>query len=90
MGSSPAPTTIKEEKMGKTHEVGGARARKDLIKQIEEAGWRRVKTKSGHLQFVHPILKGRVTVPSKITKNIELSILSQARIRRNIFDEAGK
>ena len=77
--------------MGATHGKGSAKSRKELIRQIEKAGWVMIKKgKSGHLQFKHPIYKGRVTIPSKITRNIELSILSQARLRRNIFDEEGK
>ncbi len=34
---------------------------KDLIKILKKDGWRRVKSK-GHLQFKHPVKKGRVTI----------------------------
>lgn len=36
---------------------------KDLIKILKKDGWRRVRSKSGHLQFKHPVKKGKVTVP---------------------------
>ena len=60
---------------------------RDLIKSIEADGWYMVNGKgngSSHLQFKHPIKKGKVTIPvskGSLTKNIELSVLRQAGFR---------
>jgi predicted RNA binding protein YcfA (HicA-like mRNA interferase family) len=36
----------------------------DLIKELEKAGWRRVRVRGSHHQFAHPERKGMVlTVP---------------------------
>jgi predicted RNA binding protein YcfA (HicA-like mRNA interferase family) len=34
-----------------------------IISAIEKAGWQQVATKGSHVQFKHPALPGRVTVP---------------------------
>ena len=34
----------------------------EIIKIIEKDGWYRVRSKSEHLQFKHPVKKGKVTV----------------------------
>jgi predicted RNA binding protein YcfA (HicA-like mRNA interferase family) len=36
---------------------------RDIIRLLERAGWRRVAQKGSHVQFKHPELPGRVTVP---------------------------
>jgi len=56
---------------------------KELIKIIEQDGWFLARQSGGHRQFKHPVKRGIVTVPYKITKNIELSVMRQAGIRRN-------
>lgn len=56
---------------------------KELIKIIEQDGWFLARQTGGHRQFKHPIKPGIVTVPYRITKNIELSVMRQAGIRRN-------
>ena len=53
-------------------------SRKELCKFVERKGWVRVKSK-GHLQYKHPTIPGRVTIPHKITKNIEHSIRKQMK-----------
>lgn len=57
---------------------------KDLIKILKKDGWRRVRSKSGHLQFKHPVKKGKVTVPfhgnHDLRKKVVKSILKQAQI----------
>ncbi len=35
----------------------------DVIKALQAAGWRKVAQKGSHVQFRHPDLAGRVTVP---------------------------
>ena len=59
---------------------------KEIIKIIEKDGWRRVKSRSGsgHLQFKHPVKKGKVTVSfhgnHDLRKKVVKSILKQAQI----------
>jgi predicted RNA binding protein YcfA (HicA-like mRNA interferase family) len=36
---------------------------REIIKRIEEDGWRKVGSQGSHVQFCHPEKKGRVTVP---------------------------
>lgn len=56
---------------------------KKLIKILKKDGWRRVKSK-GHLQFKHPVKKGRVTISfhgnHDLNKDEIKSILKQAQI----------
>lgn len=58
--------------------------RSKLIKELEADGWYLVRQKGSHCQFKHPIKKGKVTVPYRITKNIELSVKRQAGLRKII------
>ncbi len=54
---------------------------RDLIKILEEHGWRLVRVSGSHHQFRHPIKKGLATVPHP-QKDVPLktvkSILKQA------------
>lgn len=56
----------------------------EIIKIIEKDGWYRVRSKSGHLQFKHPVKKGKVRVPfhgnHDLRKKVVKSILKQAQI----------
>jgi predicted RNA binding protein YcfA (HicA-like mRNA interferase family) len=36
---------------------------REVIAALEAAGWREVARKGSHVQFKHPTLPGRVTVP---------------------------
>ena len=36
---------------------------REIITVLEAAGWREVARKGSHVQFKHPTLPGRVTVP---------------------------
>lgn len=36
---------------------------KDIVKKLEQDGWKLVATKGSHHQFKHPTKPGRVTVP---------------------------
>ena len=42
--------------------LGSVKTR-DIIKLLENSGWRQVRSKGGHRQFKHPTKSGRVTVP---------------------------
>ena len=56
----------------------------EIIKIIEKDGWYRVRSKSEHLQFKHPVKKGKVTVSfhgnHDLRKKVVESILKQAQI----------
>lgn len=59
---------------------------KDLIKIIEQDGWRLVSQKGSHRQYRHPTKKGRVTIaPHKMSDDVNLktenSILKQAGLK---------
>ena len=36
---------------------------REVVQMLEAAGWYRIPSKDGHLQFRHPERPGRVTVP---------------------------
>lgn len=55
--------------------------RNELIRQLEEDGWKKIAQRGSHSQYKHPTKKGKVTVPYEITKNIELSVQRQAGLR---------
>jgi len=58
---------------------------RDLIKLIENDGWRRVRTRGSHRQYKHPVKKGRVTVPGHAGDDVHpgtlKSVLSQAELK---------
>ncbi|NDJ13481.1 MAG: addiction module toxin, HicA family [Acidobacteriia bacterium] len=60
---------------------------REILQVIEDDGWRFHSQKSSHRQFVHPVKKGRVTVPGKpgddLTPGLLRSIFSQAQISIN-------
>ena len=59
---------------------------REVIRLIEEDGWRYQSQKGSHRQYVHPIKRGRVTVPGKPGDDLHpktlASILQQAQLRR--------
>jgi predicted RNA binding protein YcfA (HicA-like mRNA interferase family) len=60
---------------------------RDLIKKIEAAGWVHESTKGSHMQFGHPVLPGKITVPGggKLSREVPAgtlnSILRQAGLK---------
>lgn len=64
--------------MGHAANRGG---RKGLIKLIEADGWYLARVSGGHWQYKHPTKQGLVTIPMRISKNIELSVRRQAGLR---------
>jgi predicted RNA binding protein YcfA (HicA-like mRNA interferase family)/predicted RNase H-like HicB family nuclease len=44
--------------------LGGMKVR-DLIRRLEEDGWRQVRTRGSHRQFQHSVKPGTVTVAGK-------------------------
>lgn len=56
-----------------------------LIKLLEADGWRLVRTRGSHQQYVHPTKPGTVTVPhprKDLGKGLVAAIMRQARLRR--------
>jgi predicted RNA binding protein YcfA (HicA-like mRNA interferase family) len=56
---------------------------RELIKKVETAGWKQVKSKGSHRQFKHDEKKGRVTIPGHLPE-----ILPPKTIQ-SILDQAG-
>jgi predicted RNA binding protein YcfA (HicA-like mRNA interferase family) len=58
---------------------------REIIKRLEQDGWKQVAQKGSHRQFKHPTKPGRVTVSGKLSddvpKFLEYSILKQAGLR---------
>jgi predicted RNA binding protein YcfA (HicA-like mRNA interferase family) len=59
---------------------------RDVIRLIEEDGWRFLEQQGSHRQFKHAVKRGRVTVPGKPGDDLHpktlASILQQAQLRR--------
>lgn len=57
---------------------------RDIIRLIEEDGWRLHSTRGSHRQYKHPVKAGRVTVPGKRGDDVSAptlaSILKQAKL----------
>lgn len=53
--------------------------RNELIKLLKKNGWALLRQKGGHCQFIHPDRPDKITVPFKVKKNIELSIMRQIK-----------
>ena len=58
---------------------------RDIIKMLEKDGWYLIAVKGSHMQYKHPLKRGRVTIAGK--KNHDLapgtlnSILKQAGLK---------
>lgn len=61
---------------------------RDLIRTIENDGWRHIGTKGSHRQFKHPEKRGRVTVPGHPSDDVHpdtlKSVLIQAGLRGKV------
>ena len=59
---------------------------REVIRMIEQDGWRMVEQQGSHRQFKHPAKRGRVTVPGKPGDDLHpktlASIFHQAQVRR--------
>ena len=59
---------------------------RDLIRLVEDDGWRLVETEGGHRQFKHPNKPGRVTVSGHpgddMPKGTLASVMRQAGLKR--------
>jgi predicted RNA binding protein YcfA (HicA-like mRNA interferase family) len=58
---------------------------REIIRRLETDGWYVVATRGSHRQHVHPAKKGRVTVPGKLSADLQpgtlKSILRQAGLK---------
>jgi predicted RNA binding protein YcfA (HicA-like mRNA interferase family) len=58
---------------------------KEMIRYIESDGWFLFRTRGDHRQFKHPAKKGKVTVPGKLSDDLDPntanSILKQAGLK---------
>jgi predicted RNA binding protein YcfA (HicA-like mRNA interferase family) len=56
-----------------------------LIKNLEADGWVMIRMKGSHRQFKHPMKKGLVTVPGKLSDDVKKgtlgSVLRQAKFK---------
>jgi len=43
---------------------------RDVIRQLQQDGWRHVRTRGSHRQFQHPVKSGTVTVFGKLGRDI--------------------
>lgn len=59
---------------------------REVIRLIEEDGWRFHSQKGSHRQYVHPVKRGRVTVAGKPSHDMDRKTLAdifrQAQIER--------
>jgi predicted RNA binding protein YcfA (HicA-like mRNA interferase family) len=57
----------------------------EIIKIIEDDGWKQIRQKGSHIQFNHPEKKGLVTIPyhgnKDVPKWLAVSILKQAGLK---------
>jgi len=44
---------------------------REVIRMLEEDGWRIKRTRGSHRQFVHPVKKGKVTVNKKLSEELD-------------------
>lgn len=56
---------------------------REVIRKIEDDGWRHVRTRGSHRQFNHPVKRGVVTVPGKPNDELAPGTLN------NILKQAG-
>jgi predicted RNA binding protein YcfA (HicA-like mRNA interferase family) len=51
---------------------------RDLVKMLEEDGWRLVRTRGSHHQYKHPVKSGLVTVPGRPGDDLAPGTLNSA------------
>lgn len=57
---------------------------RDLIRVIENDGWRHVRTKGSHRQYKHPIKPGRVTVSGHPGEDVHPDTLKSVLIQSGL------
>ena len=59
---------------------------KGIIRRLEADGWTLAGTKGSHWQFVHRIKKGRVTVPGKLSADLQPGTLKRILRQADLKD----
>ena len=58
----------------------------EVLRMLQDDGWRLHATRGSHRQFKHPTKAGRVTVPGKLSDDVAVgtlgSILKQAGLKK--------
>lgn len=61
---------------------------RELIKRVEDDGWRQVRMKGSHRQFRHPSKKGVVTIAGKPSVDVPPgtanNVLKQAGLKQRV------
>ena len=57
---------------------------RDVIKLIEQDGWRLVVQRGSHRQYKHPTKKGRVTVPGHPSDDMNPNTLKSVMIQAGL------
>ena len=60
---------------------------REVIKRLEADGWYRIKSKSGHRQYKHPVKVGRVTVAGKPGADVKPGTLKSIWRQAQLPDE---
>ena len=60
---------------------------RDVIKLIEQDGWRLVAQRGSHRQYKHPTKKGRVTVPGHPSHDLNPNTLKSVMIQAGLQEE---
>ena len=60
---------------------------RDVIKRLERDGWYRIRSKSGHRQFKHPVKTGRVTVAGQLNVDVPIKTLKSIWRQSQLSEE---
>jgi predicted RNA binding protein YcfA (HicA-like mRNA interferase family) len=59
---------------------------RDVLRRLDQDGWRMVATRGSHRQFKHPIKSGRVTVAGKPSDDLAPGTLDSIRKQSGLKD----
>ncbi|MDR2064940.1 MAG: type II toxin-antitoxin system HicA family toxin [Prevotellaceae bacterium] len=59
----------------------------EIIKMIEKDGWYIKRTKGDHRQFKHPSKKGKVTVPGKLSDDLNVNTAKSILIQAGLYEK---
>ncbi len=63
---------------------------REVIRILEQDGWRRVVTEGDHRQFKHPTKPGRVTVAGHRNEDLQIGTLKSIWRQAEIKDPQGR
>jgi len=61
---------------------------RDVIRIIENEGWRHVMTKGSHRQYKHPAKPGRVTIPGHPGDDLHVGTLKSILVQAGLKEKA--